>query len=213
VEGTIDSPGPEGVFRLRYGRRSVFLLWRGEQIALIGAGGPEHMPLLRQTLEMRGAKIRDIKAILLTHADVMLNANADKIHDISGAKVYAHRLDAPRLELRFPHTPRHAVRARMEKKRAKKVGYLPCPVDFYVGNGDVLDLWYSLSVIHLPGPTPGHCGYYCRHLNTLFCGGLMEERTRFSRFFNLPPFDEQARAESIAHVEKMKPDWTLKSVD
>ena len=209
----IDSPGPEGLFRLRHGRRSIFMLWRGDDIVLIGAGGPGHMPLLRQALQMRGQKIKDIRAILLTHADVMLDANASEIRDISGAQVYIHRLDAARLELRFPHSPRHAIRARTETKRARQIGYTPCPVDFYIGEGDVLDLWYGLSVLSLPGPTPGHCGFYCRHLGVVFCGGLMEERTRFSRFFNLPPFDEQARAESIACIEKMKPDWTLKSVD
>jgi len=31
--------------------------------------------------------------------------------------------------------------------------------DLYVADGDMLDLWYGLKVVSLPGPTPGHCGY------------------------------------------------------
>jgi glyoxylase-like metal-dependent hydrolase (beta-lactamase superfamily II) len=162
---------------------------------------------------MRGQKIKDIRAILLTHADVMLDANAGEIRDISGAQVYINRLDAPRLELRYPHTPRHAIRASAEKKRARKIGYVPCPVDFYIAEGDILDLWYGLTVLALPGPTPGHCGFYCRHLGAVFCGGLLEERTRTSRFFNIPPFDIEAQARSMLRVRAMKAQWTLRSVD
>ena len=171
------------------------------------------MPLIRQALEMRGAKLKGITAILLTHADVLLNANAATLRDVSGAKLYIHRLDAPRLALRFPRSPRHALRAQMEKRRAAKLHYAPCPVDFYIGEGDLIDLWYGITAISLPGPTPGHCGFYCRHLGLLFSGALFEERGRWSRFFNLPPFDEEALSESKKKVRSMKLNLTLESVE
>ncbi len=213
MQGIIDSPGPEGVFRLRAGRHSVYLLWRGDAIVLVGAGGAEHMPLIRQALQMRGARMRDISALLLTHADVQLNANASTIRDASGAKVYIHRLDAPRLALRFPRSPRHALRARMERRRAAALHYVPCPIDFYISEGDVLDMWYGLTALNLPGPTPGHCGYYCRHLGLLFSGALFEKQGAMSRLFRLPPFDADALAESTERVRSMKLNLTLPSVE
>lgn len=178
------------------------MLWRGDRITFVGAGGPGHLPLVEQALRMRNASFGQIEAILLTHADVLLCANAYALRALGEARMYINRLEEPRLNLVFP--PSQQRRAKTEKARAARIGgYRPCPVDFYVGDGDHIDAWYGLGVVALPGPTPGHCGYYCRHLDALFCGTSLEGRRRRPG----PPYDEEALAVSRARVARLNPKW------
>jgi glyoxylase-like metal-dependent hydrolase (beta-lactamase superfamily II) len=205
----IDSPGPEGVFRLQWRGRSVYLLWRNRDVVLVGAGGPGHMTLIEQALDMRRLEIRNIRAILLTHADLVLAANLRTLREQCKPLVYIHRLEASRLE------PREKIgwslQGYLEKRLAREIGYKAGVVDLYVADGDVLDQWYGITVIGLPGPTAGNCGYYCRHLDTLFTGALHARRTLAERLVGPKPYDAAAEAQSLARVKKMKPRWALES--
>jgi glyoxylase-like metal-dependent hydrolase (beta-lactamase superfamily II) len=50
--------------------------------------------------------------------------------------------------------------------------------------GEELPFWGGLEVIHLPGHTEGHCGFYSRKFDLLFSGDLFASY-RFST--HLPP--------------------------
>lgn len=52
-------------------------------------------------------------------------------------------------------------------------------IDEFITNGQELPFWGGLRVIHLPGHTRGHCGFYSAKHDLLFSGDLMA-----SYFFN-----------------------------
>src|SRR5207248_8153 len=50
--------------------------------------------------------------------------------------------------------------------------YRPVKIDVAIADGDVLPLWGGLRVVHLPGHTLGHCGFYSVRHDLLFSGDL-----------------------------------------
>ena len=60
----------------------------------------------------------------------------------------------------------------------------PTRIDVPLADGDELPFWGGLKVVHLPGHTLGHCGFYSARHDVLFSGDLFA-----SYFFNahLPP--------------------------
>jgi glyoxylase-like metal-dependent hydrolase (beta-lactamase superfamily II) len=201
VTGTIDTPGVDGVFRIWHDGRSVYLLVRGEKAALIGAGGPGHLPLLRQALAMAGLKAEAIGAILLTHADPALCANAPLFKG-ADTRIYATALEAAKLSSGRFLKPGSTFREFLEGRRAEMLHFAPFSADILVADGDVLEAWYGLSVVALPGPTMGHCGYYCRHLGVLFAGTLFEQPGFFTRMLR-PNSNRGLRLKSIAKADAL----------
>jgi glyoxylase-like metal-dependent hydrolase (beta-lactamase superfamily II) len=68
-------------------------------------------------------------------------------------------------------------------------------IDVPLGDGDALPFWGGLRVVHLPGHTLGHCGFYSRRHDLLFSGDLFA-----SYFFNVhtPPDVLNSAPELIA---------------
>lgn len=60
----------------------------------------------------------------------------------------------------------------------------PAKIDVPLADGDALPFWDGLRVVHLPGHTLGHCGFYSAQHDLLFSGDLFS-----SYFFNVhvPP--------------------------
>ena len=60
----------------------------------------------------------------------------------------------------------------------------PAKIDGPLADGDELPWWGGLRVVHLPGHTLGHCGFFSAEHGVLFSGDLFA-----SYFFNvhLPP--------------------------
>jgi glyoxylase-like metal-dependent hydrolase (beta-lactamase superfamily II) len=48
----------------------------------------------------------------------------------------------------------------------------PARIDVTIADGDELPFWGGLRVMHLPGHTRGHCGFYSARHDLLFCGDL-----------------------------------------
>ena len=83
-------------------------------------------------------------------------------------------------------------------------------VDHTFADGDVLPFWGGLQVVHLPGHTRGHCGFYSARHDLLFSGDLFA-----SYFFNThlpPPILNSVPAEftaSLARVAALHPRWIV----
>jgi glyoxylase-like metal-dependent hydrolase (beta-lactamase superfamily II) len=93
---------PEGLVRIAAGGRCCHLLLRRGGAVLVDTGGPEHLELIRQALTLNGLEVGSIQAVLLTHGSVLDAFNARWIRDRAGARVYIHRFDEARLNLRHP---------------------------------------------------------------------------------------------------------------
>ncbi len=83
-------------------------------------------------------------------------------------------------------------------------------VDRTFADGDVLPFWGGLRVVHLPGHTRGHCGFYSERHDLLFSGDLFA-----SYFLEHPPAaaDPQQRAggfpASFRRVAALDPRWIV----
>jgi glyoxylase-like metal-dependent hydrolase (beta-lactamase superfamily II) len=211
MKASLETAGPEGVFRLRSERRNVYLLVRGQETVLVGAGNTGHLPLIGQALSMNALGWDSLRAVLLTDGDPLLCANIPEIRTRSRALVNIHRFEEPRLAMRTPASTGRSLGEFLQRRAEKRLPMTPCQPDLFIADGDTMDLWYGLAVVGLPGPSAGHCGFYCRHLNLLFCGALRMSPSPMQRLLDPPPANREALKESRTKVAKMKPRWILES--
>src|SRR6185503_12405607 len=124
-------------------------------------------------------------AVLLTHGHLDHAGNLAWAKAWSGAPVYAHPAEQPHIDGTYPYAGASVWCGRLERagRAVLRVGR-PATIDVPFADGDELPFWGGLRVVHLPGHTLGHCGFYSRRHDLLFSGDLFA-----SYFFNvhLPP--------------------------
>jgi glyoxylase-like metal-dependent hydrolase (beta-lactamase superfamily II) len=88
--------------------------------------------------------------------------------------------------------------------------YRSARIDQPLAPGLELPYWGGLRVIHLPGHTDGHCGFYSRRFELLFSGDLFA-----SYWFSthLPPFFLNSCPEkfpaSLRQVQELSPRYII----
>jgi glyoxylase-like metal-dependent hydrolase (beta-lactamase superfamily II) len=141
--------------------------------------------LIRWRLRRLGLRADAIKAILLTHGHLDHTGNIAWAKAWTGAPVYAHPAEQEHINGVFPYAGVSRWCGRLERvgRAVLRVG-CAVPIDRFLNDGDELPLWDGLRVVHLPGHTLGHCGFYSARHDLLFSGDLFA-----SYFFNvhLPP--------------------------
>jgi glyoxylase-like metal-dependent hydrolase (beta-lactamase superfamily II) len=157
-------------------QRNVVLLDTG----LVG----EHWRIPRR-MKRLGLRPDSIKAILLTHGHLDHAGNLAWAKAWSGAPVYAHPREQEHIDGTYPYTGTSVWCGRLERagRAVLRVGQ-PAAIDVPIHDGDELLFWGGLRVVHLPGHTLGHCGFYSAAQDLLFSGDLFA-----SYFFNvhIPP--------------------------
>jgi glyoxylase-like metal-dependent hydrolase (beta-lactamase superfamily II) len=146
-------------------RRGVVLLDTG----LIGGRGR-----IQRHLARLGLGPRDVRAILLTHGHLDHVGNLAWAKAWTGAPVYAHPAEQAHIDGRYPYTGFARVCDTLERvgRAVLRVG-TPVKIDVPLADGDELPFWGGLRVVHLPGHTVGHCGFFSARHRVLFCGDLV----------------------------------------
>jgi glyoxylase-like metal-dependent hydrolase (beta-lactamase superfamily II) len=147
---------------------------------LIDTGLYGELPLLRRRLRRLGLGPESVKAILLTHGHLDHTGNLWAIRQWTGARVFAHAKEERHVQGTYPYQGVSRWCGRLEAFGRGVLHYRAAPIDAWFAEGDLLPFWGGLRVVHLPGHTEGHCGFYSEAHDLLFTGDLFA-----SYFFNL----------------------------
>lgn len=167
---------PPGLHMVR-GMMSVpHVLVDGAGAVLLDTGFPGDARRIKRVMDAAGVGPRDVRAILLTHGHIDHAGNAAELKAWTGAPIYAHPLEQSHIDGVFPYRGMARVCGVLEALGRKTTAYEPVKIDVMINDGGELPFWGGLRVVHLPGHTLGHCGFYSKKHDLLFSGDLW---TRF----------------------------------
>lgn len=156
-------------------------LWRWNgNLALIDTGLPWHGRRILDAIQAAGFDVKDVKEILITHADTDHAGGLSVIREATGARVIVHAIEAMFFKGQWRRWPnlRHPLGVLIAPAYfvlSKTLLRLPrLRPDLLVVDGEVLD--NGLQVIHTPGHTPGHMSLYSKELGVLFVGDVISHR-------------------------------------
>ena len=153
------------------GIRAHSYLIDGPELTLIDTGMPRNTKkILRYITDTLRRTPTDLKTILLTHCDIDHIGNARELRNISGATIAAHPQDADIIAGKKPrHTPRRTMSI-LFKLLGIFLQVKPFPVDEIIDHGSTIA---GLTVLHLPGHTPGSIAFYDPKRKVLFIGDTL----------------------------------------
>jgi glyoxylase-like metal-dependent hydrolase (beta-lactamase superfamily II) len=170
----------EGVYRLGSAWVNWYVIRREEGVTVVDSAFPGYFDQLPETLSSVGARLSDVRAVVLTHNHSDHTGAADRIRAETGAEVYIHKADAAITRgdakpkpppgmlsnlWRPPFVRFMAHAAANGGARFPKVKKLT-----EVDDGQVLEVPGRLRAVHTPGHSPGHCALLLEESGVLFSG-------------------------------------------
>lgn len=193
---------PVGLHTIRGLAGCCHLLVDDEAAVMIDTGLVGEPFLIRRLFRKLQLHPNFLKAILLTHGHLDHAGNLAWLKDWSGAKVFAHPEEARHIAGTYPYTGVTKWCGRLEAAGRFLFRYRAVSIDEPLADGQELPFWGGLRVIHLPGHTRGHCGFYSARHNLLFSGDLFA-----SYFFSVhqpPPILNSMPELFAASVERVR---------
>jgi glyoxylase-like metal-dependent hydrolase (beta-lactamase superfamily II) len=129
-------------------------------------------------------------------------------HLFTEVKFALHRADAPGVEsvegfYRFSGLSQLNMEAYC--KMISQVRFMPTRIDRYLEDGDLIDTGRrTVQVLHLPGHTPGHCGYLVEEYGFVFTTDI--DLTAFGPWYGNPASDLELFRASIKKLRALKPE-------
>jgi glyoxylase-like metal-dependent hydrolase (beta-lactamase superfamily II) len=174
----------EDLLQIRSLGVNFYVLRDSEGLYLIDAGFIGGRHLLQQALKKRGWDSERIIGIIVTHGHLDHILNVGQIAEETGAWIAAPRLDASHYQGCPSYRGLAKITGFLEAIGRPLLGFRKFTPTRLLDDGDVLDVWHGLTVIHLPGHTAGHSGFYCERRKLLFCSDLFAS---YGHFSHLPP--------------------------
>jgi len=178
---------------------------RGEAV-LIDTGLVGEMRQLSRALSSIGLSWDNVKAILLSHGHLDHTGHLFEIKQRTGAPLFAHRAEQAHIDGTFAYRGPARVCGILEGFGRWILRYRPVEIDEHLEAGMELPYWGGLRVVHLPGHTQGHCGFYSARFGLLFSGDLFAS---YGFLTHLPPAILNSCPEyfdtSLQQVEELSP--------
>lgn len=167
-----DPRWPEGLHAIRCSMTSCQVLRDKHGVVIIDSGLPCDRWLLQRGLRRLGINPIDVRAVLLTHGHLDHAGNLAWLKSWCGAPIYAHPLEQAHIDGTFAYVGPAQWCGRLERVGRAVFGYTPVKIDIPLVDNHELPFWGGLRVVHLPGHTDGHCGFYSTSHRLLFSGDL-----------------------------------------
>lgn len=157
-----------------------FLIDDGQGLTLIDTLLDQQGSLVLAEIAQMGKKPQDLKRIILTHAHQSHMGGLAGLKAATGARVYSHDWEAPILEgkkkVQVPPTTSFIPRRPIQIYFIQVAFVLglkmppPCQVDENLKDGDQVG---PLTVMHVPGHTPGSLAFYWPEKKALIAGDIV----------------------------------------
>jgi glyoxylase-like metal-dependent hydrolase (beta-lactamase superfamily II) len=137
------------------------------------ASGPTSFATTTAALTAAGARLRDLKQVVLTHCHRDHTGTLAELQPHTAAPALVHALDAPyvRGEATVPDPVlSDGERALFEQLATGIPDAPPAAVHRELQDGDSLDIGKGALVVHVPGHTPGSIALYLPAEHLLFTG-------------------------------------------
>ena len=207
------SKPPAGLFTIRgvMGVCHLLVDERGDAV-LIDTGLIGEQGQIRRRLRRLGLGPEKVKAILLTHGHLDHVGNLAWAKAWTGAPICAHPLEQIHIDGAYPYRGAAIWCGRLERAGRRWLGVgKRVPIDIPIADGDELPFWGGLRVVHLPGHTLGHCGFYSARYDLLFSGDLFA--SYFLRGAVIPPAifnaEPQLIPASLAKARQLNARWLV----
>ncbi|MEY2928097.1 MAG: hypothetical protein RL367_2574 [Pseudomonadota bacterium] len=154
---------------------NIYILKTDDGLVVLDTGFPGRSEKILKSVRDMGHAPADVRHIILTHCHPDHIGSAAALKRETGAIVWAHPLDAPRMEagltMREPMCPSPGLRNRiMAKLLAGKITTVePVKVDRLIEDGDTPSFAPDMTAIHIPGHCHGQLAFlWGRHGGVLF---------------------------------------------
>lgn len=174
----------EDILQIRALGVNFYVLRDSEGLYLIDGGFIGGRQILRRGLTERGWEKIPVVGIIVSHGHLDHILNVGRIADETGAWIAAPRLDTAHYNGCPSYSGIAKVTGLLEALARRLLGFHKFKPTRLLDHGDHLNIWHGLTVIHLPGHTAGHSGFYCERLKLLFCSDLFAS---YGELSHLPP--------------------------
>ncbi len=149
------------------------IAWNND-LVLIDGGFLGDFEKLEKQLKQINKTFSDINLIIMTHGHLDHTLNITRIKQLSGAQVAGHSKEKKHIAGNYPYKGASKVCGALEAIGRLLFAYQPFELDFEFADNERLDFAGGIRVIHLPGHTQGHCGFYHEPTGLLFSGDFYQ---------------------------------------
>jgi glyoxylase-like metal-dependent hydrolase (beta-lactamase superfamily II) len=152
-------------------------------LTIIDTGLPYSEKTILRYIAGKGWSARDIKRILITHADLDHYGCLAALQKASGARTYASRIEAKaiaegRSSRPIDRSGDNTLQRLLIAFFSRIMKATPFQVDEILAEGQVLPVLGGLQVVETPGHSPNHISFFAPSLRVLFCGDSMKSDDR-----------------------------------